>query len=276
MKGQTGPMPVTNLNGTPLAYQIDGTGQPVVLIHGSWTDRRTWGPLIPNLEPSFQVVSYDLRGHGESTGDSNGVTVHDDVADLAALVDHLGIAPTHLVANSYGSNIALRFAAAHPELVARLVCHEPGLFDLLESTPAGADIAAREWQAFRELKAMLEGGDSPATAEWYVDHEFGAGTFESFDDAARDRMLHNTHTVLRELEDPDSHRADVAALRSSTAPVLLTQGDDTADWVDGVIVELLTILPEAERHVIAGAGHFPYRTHTEEYADIIEEFLLSR
>ena len=269
-------MPVITLNRTPLGYQIDGTGTPVVLIHGSWTDRRTWGPLIPSLTPSFQVVSYDLRGHGESTGDSNGATVHDDVADLAALVDHLGIAPTHLVANSYGSNIALRFATAHPDLVAGLVCHEPGLFDLLESTAAGAGIAAREWEAFERLEGMLQQGDFAATAKWYVDHEFGPGAFESFDDAARDRMLDNTHTVLREIEDPDSHRSDVAALTGLRAPVLLTQGDDTADWVDGVIEALLQIIPEADRRVIAGAGHFPYRTHAEEYAEIIEEFLLSR
>ncbi len=89
-------------------------------------------------------------------------------------------------------------------------------------------------------------------------------------------MLHNTHTVLREIEDPDSHRTDIAALRGLRTPVLFTQGEDTADWVDGVIEELLKILPEAERRVIAGAGHFPYRTHAEEYAEIIEEFLLNR
>ena len=233
-------------------------------------------PLIPYLTSSFQVVSYDLRGHGESTGDSDGATVHDDIADLAVLVEHLGIHPTHVVANSYGSNIALRFAAAHPDLVSRLVCHEPGLFDLLESTAAGAGIAAREWEAFERLAMMLQEVDFRAAAEWYVDHEFGPGTFESFDQAARNRMLHNTHTVLREIEDPDSHRTDIAALRGLRTPVLLTQGEDTADWVDGVIEELLKILPEAERRVIAGAGHFPYRTHAEEYAEIIEEFLLSR
>ena len=60
------------------------------------------------------------------------------------------------------------------------------------------------------------------------------------------------------------------------APVLLTQGDDTAAWVDGVIEELLQILPKLDKRLITGAGHFPYRTHAEEYAEIIEEFLLSR
>ena len=123
---------------------------------------------------------------------------------------------------------------------------------------------------------MLAEGDFRATAKWYVDREFGPGTFDSFDDAARDRMLHNTPTVLRELKDPDSHRADVSSLSNLAAPVLLTQGDDTAAWVDGVIEELLHILPNAKERLIAGAGHFPYRTHPEEYAGTIEEFLLSR
>ncbi len=269
-------MPVAKLNGTPIGYQIDGSGRPLVLVHGSWTDRRTWGPLVPYLSGSFRVVSYDMRGHGESTGDPANGTIHDDVADLAALIDHLEVAPAHLVANSYGSNIALRFAGAHPELAGRLVCHEPGLFDLLESSPEGRAIAATEWDAFNDLRAMLETGDSRAAAEWYVDHEFGPGTFQSFDDAARDRMLHNAPTVRRELEDHDSHRADAAALGSVATPVLLTQGDDTAAWVDGVIEALLLILPNGRRQVIGGAGHFPHRTHTEQYAAVIEEFLLSR
>ena len=269
-------MPVANLNDTPIAYQIDGTGVPLVLVHGSWTDRRTWSSLVTYLIRTFQVVSYDHRGHGESAGDPAVGTVHDDVADLAALIEYLGLAPANIVANSYGSNIALRFAATHLDLAAGLVCHEPGLFDLLESTPAGSKIAAREWQNFRKLEAMLADGDFRATAKWYVDREFGPGTFDSFDDAARDRMLHNTPTMLRELKDPDSHRADIGPLMNLAGPVLLTQGDDTAAWVDGVIEELLHILPNAKKRLITGAGHFPHRTHPEEYARVIEEFLVSR
>jgi pimeloyl-ACP methyl ester carboxylesterase len=90
------------INGTTLAYDTDGEGHPLVLVHGSWGERQTWAFVVPSLTPLFRVVSYDRRGHGESDAQPEAGTVHDDVADVAALIEALDIAPAHVVANSYG------------------------------------------------------------------------------------------------------------------------------------------------------------------------------
>src|SRR5204863_532631 len=80
-----------------------GSGDAVVLVHGSWNQRQAWTFFVPELSSSFRVVSYDRRGHGESTARPTEGTRLDDVADLAGLIDGLGIGPAYVVGNSYGS-----------------------------------------------------------------------------------------------------------------------------------------------------------------------------
>lgn len=82
-------------------------------------ESQTWGFVVPGLAESFHVVAYDRRGHGNSGGPPEAGTVHDDMADLAALIEDLGIAPVNLVANSYGACIALRLTIERPDLVRR-------------------------------------------------------------------------------------------------------------------------------------------------------------
>jgi pimeloyl-ACP methyl ester carboxylesterase len=86
-------MPVEQINGTPLAYESVGSGDPLVLVHGSWNQREGWMFLVPELSPPFRVVAYDRRGHGGSTLEPADGTFDDDVADLAALIEQLEIAP---------------------------------------------------------------------------------------------------------------------------------------------------------------------------------------
>ncbi|TMK82607.1 MAG: alpha/beta fold hydrolase, partial [Actinobacteria bacterium] len=73
-------MTTETINGTTLAYDVAGEGDPLLLIHGSWGERQTWAFVLPGLAESFRVVSYDRRGHGESVGQPDAGTVHDDVA----------------------------------------------------------------------------------------------------------------------------------------------------------------------------------------------------
>ena len=193
-------MPVTNLNRTPLGYQIDGTGTPVVLVHGSWTDRRTWGPLSPPSHPRFKSSATTSGAMARAPATPTERRCMTTLPTLPPWSIISGLHRPIVVANSYGSNIALRFAAAHPDLAAGLVCHEPGLFDLLESTPAGPGSRRGSGRTSGNWRGCSPLGDLRATAKWYVDREFGPGTFDSFDDAARDRMFDNTPTVLRELE----------------------------------------------------------------------------
>jgi pimeloyl-ACP methyl ester carboxylesterase len=101
---------------------------PVVFIHGLGVDNLSsfyYTLANPVAHAGAEVILYDLRGHGLSERPPTGYRVSDSIADLAAILDTLGVdGPVHLVGNSYGGTIALGFAVGYPERVASMVLIE--------------------------------------------------------------------------------------------------------------------------------------------------------
>lgn len=122
----------TGTTSTGLHYEVSGTGEPAVLIHAFSVDRRMWAPQIPLLERRFQVIRYDLRGHGRSTGPSGPYAPYED---LRSVLDAVGVATATLIGLSAGSTLAIDFAIAYPNRVARLVLASPGLNGHVPSQP---------------------------------------------------------------------------------------------------------------------------------------------
>src|SRR5205085_8987618 len=118
-------MATVKVNGVQLAYELTGAGEvPLVLVHGSWVSRHTWDLVVPGLAKPFRVLAYDRRGHSESERSPGQGSVREDVADLAALIEHLGLAPAWVAGNSFGATITLRLAAARPALFRGILAHE--------------------------------------------------------------------------------------------------------------------------------------------------------
>ena len=87
-------MAMPSVNGVRLFYELYGSGEvPVVLVHGSWVSHHDWDFLAPRLAEGFRVLTYDRRGHSRSERPGAQGSVREDVADLAALIEHLGLGP---------------------------------------------------------------------------------------------------------------------------------------------------------------------------------------
>ena len=145
------------------AYSIEGNGEPLVLIHGIGAARDAWRFITPHLNEHFTVVTYDLRGHGESPLSKPGFKLDDLVDDLERLRDHLGLERMHLAGHSLGGMIGPRYALRFPERVFSL-----GLY----STAAGRteDDSAKLWTV---VKAMEQKGIEKVlgtlTNRWFTD-----------------------------------------------------------------------------------------------------------
>jgi 3-oxoadipate enol-lactonase len=109
--------------GKSLHYVIDGSaGAPVlVLSHSLGATLSMWDPQVKVLASRFQLVRYDLRGHGRSPVPPGPYDIADLGSDLLALLDHLGIERAHLCGLSLGGMVSLWFASHYPERVDRLV-----------------------------------------------------------------------------------------------------------------------------------------------------------
>ncbi len=267
-------MAVESRDGTILTHDVGGIGDPLVLIHGSWADRQSWAFVVPALAEDFRVVSYDRRGHGASTAPPDAGTVHDDVADVGALIDALGNGPAHIVANSYGACIALRLAAAHPDRVARMVCHEPPMLGVLDADDEGRAIASEERRKLAEVRQRLERGEYADAAEYFVDHvALGPGMWPQLPPPIQQTFLTHAQTFLGELRDPDALGADLESLRRLTAPVLLTYGDQSPAFFAPIVERLVGLVPNAQLHLMPGTGHVPHMTNPDEHVRVTSDFL---
>lgn len=122
MTGDGGMLPLGD--GGTLAYETAGSGTPVVFLHGFALDMRMWDAQFAHFGRTNRVLRYDLRGFGRSSVPAG---IYDHCADLAALLDRLGMERPLLVGLSLGANVALRFATEHPDRAAGIVLASPGL-----------------------------------------------------------------------------------------------------------------------------------------------------
>lgn len=102
-------------------------GPAVVCVHGLTANHTCWASVADALSPAHRLIAYDLRGRGESDKPGTGYSLAQHGEDLLGLLDHLGLRKAILVGHSLGAHIAVRFAAVHPERVAKLVLVDGGI-----------------------------------------------------------------------------------------------------------------------------------------------------
>src|SRR2546428_7028877 len=137
-----------SVNGLNLYYEIHGSGEPLILLHGGVGASEMFGPILPPLAERRRVIAVHLQGHGRTADIDRPLRFELMAEDIAALLKHLGIEKADLVGYSLGGGVALRTAIQHPEVVRRLV---------LISTPFKRD------GSYPEVLAAMQLG--PAAAE---------------------------------------------------------------------------------------------------------------
>lgn len=114
-------MPVFRSDHAVIYYETTGHGPPLVLTHGATLDHRQWTPQIKALAKDFQIISWDVRGHGRSVMPPGKLHHEEAAADLIRLLDHLHIKKAHLCGLSMGAAISLEAAVTSPHRAASLI-----------------------------------------------------------------------------------------------------------------------------------------------------------
>jgi pimeloyl-ACP methyl ester carboxylesterase len=109
------------VNGLKMYYEIQGTGQPVIVLHGGFGNTELFIPNVTALTKNNKVILVDMQGHGR-TADIDRPLVPDSMAnDIAALIKQLGLGKTNVIGYSLGGSVALRLAIQHPELLDKVI-----------------------------------------------------------------------------------------------------------------------------------------------------------
>lgn len=263
-------MPDAEVNGVKLYYELDGRGEPLALVHGSWADATSWRFVVPGLAERFRVLAYDRRGHSRSERPDTQGSVDEDGDDLAALLEALDLAPAHVATISYGGNIALRLAARRPGLFRSLCCHEPPVWSVLEDDVEAQQMLAEDAGSIEPIARRIAEGDHEGAARQFVEEVImGPGAWENALPAeTRAIMAQNAPTFLDELQDPNQTIVEEGALATLEMPVLLTTGTESPPVYERVCDRLAELAPGATREAIDGAGHIPHLTTPERYVEV--------
>jgi len=267
------------VNGVDLAYIEQGSGVPVVFVHGAVGDWRTFDLLRPAVAARYRYVAYSRRYHYPNrwSGDGSDYSYQLHENDLVAFIKALGAGPVHLVGNSYGGGIVVLTALDHPELVKSAVIGEPGsLFpDLISDQPEGKVVLAERAVAGREMREAARAGDMDRAAELLGDSISGeAGAFRKFPEERRRRVLENARTMGPMLAQRPPPTISCAAIGAARVPVLVVRGERTIPFYAMTTDAFFRCLPPGNREaVIPNAGHPQYAANPVAYTDTLLGYL---
>ena len=160
---------ILETNGARIAYDVDGSGEPVLLVHAGVANRSMWDDQVAALKDAYRVIRHDTRGFGETETDA---VPFSNRADIAALLDHLGERSAHVLGLSRGGAIALDFALEFPERVRTLTVVAGGVggyespAELPPETwePVEAMWKAKQWEQLTDWETAFwaDGPGQPA------------------------------------------------------------------------------------------------------------------
>ncbi len=248
---------ITSADGTSIAYETDGGGPPLVLLHGGGT-RRYWDPLVPRLAEDFTVVRPDRRGRGDS-GDAEEYGIEREVEDARAVIDSVTGDPI-LFGHSFGGLQAIE--AARGRSVEAVVAYEPAY--LVGEYRKRANLSSR-------MQAHLEDGNRREAMKLHLEEVIHGGGIDDLDrwleewPAWPDCVEHveNTARMDRALEAhrlPDTLEVD--------APTLLLTGSEGPSHLRDSVRAVHDALPDSRLVEFEDTGHLgaveaPERTLAE-------------
>jgi pimeloyl-ACP methyl ester carboxylesterase len=249
-------MTVTRINDIALSFDDYGTGEPVVMVTGTGASGRMWRTYqVPALRKAgYRVVTVDNRGIPPTDAGTDGFTLDDMAADVAGLIEHLGIAPCRVVGFSLGAFIVQELLLARPELVRQAVLMATrGRTDALSAAIAAAELelcdsGVKMPPAYAATMTALQSlsretlNDETAIADWLAILEL----------SAPDPTAIRGQIGLQAI--PDRR----AAYRKIACPCLVIAFEDDLLARPRLCREVADSIPGATYQEIAQCGHYGY------------------
>lgn len=249
------------------AYEVVGEGLPLLLLPGTFSDRRVWHRVLGSLQRRHRCLLYDPRGTGRTPDPGTAFGVDDLAADVLELMDEVGWRRADLVGHSLGAATAVTIAGRHASRVRRLVAVGPAL-----GVDAHLQVVLDHWEALARSDL-----DDLALARALVLDAFGREAFDRLVPALIQDWVRRPiarDTILRFVA--CDRAQDVAPMaRRVDAPTLILAGGE--DALAGTVnaERLAALIPGARVEVIPGSGHTPQIERPAAVARSLAAFLYS-
>lgn len=254
-------------NGLKLHYtRTGGDKPPFLLTHGFSDDGLCWTPVAEALAADYDLIMLDARGHGRSEDPEEGYGSLDHAADVAGVIEGLGLEKPLILGHSMGAATALALAGTYPDLPGAILLEDPPAFWMQENAPQPGAAPRRfgGWIVDIKRKTAKEMMDAQREQSKWSEAELGPWAMSKV------RLSFNVLTAT-----PSAPVDWPATIRAITCPALLI----TADSENGAIVNgeqaaaFQQLLPNAQLQYIAGAGHNIRREQFANYMHVLRQFL---
>lgn len=252
-------------NGT--AYSVYGAGEPVVLIHGVGMEQDAWTPQISALAREHQVIVYDMLGHGGSRIPDQGVRLVEYAAQLAGLLDHLGLPAANVVGHSMGALVALEFALTYPARTLRVAA----LNAVFMRTP-------EQQAAVMARAAALQDTGVQATVDSTIARWFGDPVPTALRDSASlvSAILARVHPqgyARTYLLFASCDRVHAERLATLAMPALFMTGEFDPNSSPAMSQAMAQRTPQATLDIVPGARHMMNLTDPQRTNQGLQKFL---
>lgn len=257
-------MALARIRDLDVYYEVHGTGEPLLLVHGLGSSTEDWEPQVEFFARRFQVITYDVRGHGRTAKPAAAYSVKQFAEDAAALIEHLQLGAPHVMGISMGGMIALQLVADHPRLVRTLTVVNSGPELVLRTWKQKIGIYSR-FVIVRLMGMRKMGEVLSATLLPLPEHAAARRTFV-------ERWARN---------DPRAYLRTLRALIGWTVterlgaiacPTLVVGADQ--DYTSVAFKQQYTgMIPNARLAVVRGARHMLPVERPAEFNEIVQAFL---
>lgn len=270
------------INETSLHYIVCGEGDPVILVHGSLGDYRSWMVQMEALSENHKVISYSRRYHYPNPwpNDASDYTMNIHAEDLAEFIQTLDLGKVHLIGHSYGGLTSLLVARNHPELVRSVTLGEPPLMSLLVSTAHGETV----FQGFMQNSIIpshraIQNGKIEEGVQFFINGVLGEGIYENIPSLGHISMLENSRKLMGGVAGINNEGVGFFPIftcneaRKLTIPILLIEGEYSPEMFGLIQDQLEQCLPNVVRAPIPASSHDLKIHETSLFSDLVLSFL---
>lgn len=257
--------------GRRLYVQVQGDGPPLLLLHGAGSNAATWWQQLPAFTVRHRCVSMDLRCFGRSAAPMDEFRHELFVADVVAVLDHLGLDRVAVVGQSLGGMVGLRLALRHPARVSAFVACD---------SPLGVDHPAIAQALERRVRdADAQSLEQRALGAWFLQrHPEGAALYaqiNAFNPGTHSVPVAEWQAAMARLMDP-AQLLPFDALRGLRCPVLWLVGERDPLVPLQAMHDAQALVAGSELAVLADCGHSAYFEKPEAFNHRVLDFLARR
>jgi pimeloyl-ACP methyl ester carboxylesterase len=249
------------INGVRLQYIEQGSGEPIVFVHGAPHDLRAWEPVREAIAKRYRFIAYTQRYFGTKPwpdeGKNYSIATHAD--DLAKFITSLNAGPVHLVGWSHGGVVAATAAISDPSLVRSLILYEAGVLSVLPAeSPEGKIVREDRARMFGPVVAAAsETGDFIKAAKLLqeVVFQLRPGEFNSLPEDLQTVLLDNARVVPLMFAAPPPSVITCDILKDFTRPTLVMRGEKSRAYFTLISEAITKCVPGARQVILQNVNH---------------------